>query len=190
MKPVDVIEFSEVFYDLARVLVLRKMDDGERGQVLSAYFKALGGFDLAVVKAGADALAIRAKHFPTPAEWVDAMPRRSAHPANVRVMFEQKAQTWRAAEAVYWERDPCACELCVAAGVDWKPGRFVPEFDGYDCERKVFDQGRQRTVTAGHWAHGEELAGYYEARGAYLAAADAMKGGARKAAQSLAMRRD
>ena len=78
----------------------------------------------------------------------------------------------------------------MAAGVDWKPGRFVPEFDGYDCERKVFDQGRQRTVTAGHWAHGEELAGYYEARGAYLAAADAIKGGARKAAQSLATRRD
>ncbi|CAB4192187.1 hypothetical protein UFOVP1236_15 [uncultured Caudovirales phage] len=188
MKSSEVVQFSEVFYDLARVLVLRKMDDAERGQVLSAYFKALGGFDLSVVKAGADALAIRAKHFPTPAEWIDAMPRRLTHPADVPVMSEQQAQTWRAAETVYWERDPCACEACVAAGVDWKPGRFVPEVNGYDSERKVFDQGRAHIVTAGHWAHGAELAGYYEARGAYLSAADAMRGGARKAALSLVTR--
>jgi hypothetical protein len=64
----------------------------------------------------------------------------------------------------------------------------VPEFDGYDCERKVFDQGRARIVTAGHWAHGEELAGYYTARAEYLAAADTMKGGARKAALALVKR--
>ncbi len=188
MTKAELVDFSEVFYDLARVLVLRKMDDAERAQVLSAYFRALRAYDLSVVKAGADAVAIRARHFPTPAEWIDAMPRRSVHSADVPVMFEQKAQTWRAAEAVYWERDPCACEACVAAGVDWKPGRFVPEFDGYDSERKVFDQGRGRIVTAGHWAHGAELAGYYEARSAYLSAADAMRGGARKAALSLVKR--
>ena len=184
MRLAEVVAFAEIFENLARVLVSRKMDDAERAKTQMAYFRALRAFDLDIVKAGADTLIVSAKHFPHPAEWIDAMPRRLNNPARVPTMFETEAQTWRAAEAVFWEREPCGCGLCVQAGMDQQPGRFVPEFDSWDRERKVFDLGRQRTVTAGHWAHGLELAGYYQARADYLAAADTLKGGARKAAYS------
>lgn len=188
MTSYDLATFTETFDNLARVLVSRRMDDGERSQMLSAYFKALRAYDIAAVKGGAEAVLATAKHFPKPVEWIEAMPRRSGQPADVPVLFENEARIWRAAEAAFWERDPCKCSLCVAANVDWKPLRFVPEFDEFDRERKVFDQGRNRTVTAGHWAHGVELAGYYRARGEYLSMADSLRGMGRKVALSLVPR--
>lgn len=185
MTSYDLAAFTETFDNLSRVLVSRRMDDSERSQMLSAYFKALRAYPLESVKAAAESVLATAKHFPKPVEWIEAMPRRSDRPANVPVMFEQEAKVWRAAEASFWESDPCSCHLCVAANVHWKPLRFVPEFDDHDRECKVFDQGRNRTVTAGHWAHGVELAGYYRARGEYLSVAESLRGGKRKAALSL-----
>ncbi len=188
MTSYDLAAFTETFDNLARVLISRRMDDTERSQMLSAYFKALRAYDLAAVKGGAEVVLATAKHFPKPVEWIEAMPRRSGQPADVPVLFENEARTWRAAEASFWEKDPCSCSLCKAANVDWKPLRFVPEFDEYDRERKVFDQGRNRIVTAGHWAHGVELAGYYRARGEYLSMADSLRGMGRTVALSLVPR--
>jgi hypothetical protein len=188
MTSYDLAAFQETFDNLARVLISRRMDDGERSQTLSAYFKALRAYSIESVKGGAESLLATAKHFPKPVEWIEAMPRRSGQPADVPIMFENEARIRREAEAVFWERDPCGCSLCVAAQVDWKPLRFVPEFDDFDCERKVFDQGRNKVVTAGHWAHGAELAGYYRARGEYLSRANVMRGLGRTVAMALVPR--
>ena len=185
MTSYDLAAFTETFDNLSRVLVSRRMDDGERSQMLSAYFKALRAYPIDAVKAGAESMLATAKHFPKPVEWIEAMPRRSGRPADVPIMFEDEAKVWRAAEASFWEGEPCKCTRCVAAGVDWKPLRFVPEFDEFDRDRKVFDQGRNRIVMAGHWAHGVELAGYYRARGEYLSVAESLRGGKRRAALSL-----
>lgn len=188
MTSYDLAAFTEIFDNVARVLISRRMDDAERSQTLSAYFKALRAYSIESVKGGAEAVLATAKHFPKPVEWIEAMPRRSGQPADVPVLFENEARIWRAAEAAFWEQDPCPCTLCVAANVDWKPLRFVPEFDEFDRERKVFDQGRNRVVTAGHWAHGVELAGYYRARGEYLSMADSLRGTVRRVALSLVPR--
>lgn len=188
MTSYDLAAFTEIFDNVARVLISRRMDDAERSQTLSAYFKALRAYSIESVKGGAEAVLATAKHFPKPVEWIEAMPRRSGQPADVPVMFENEARIWRAAEAAFWEKAPCPCSLCVAANVEWKPLRFVPEFDEYDRERKVFDQGRNRVVTAGHWAHGAELAGYYRARGEYLSMAASLRGVGRKVALSLVPR--
>ena len=57
---------------------------------------------------------------------------------------------------------------CQAAGVSDRPLRFVPTLVGEEEER-AFNPQRQRVEMVGHWAHGEELRRWYEAREACYA---------------------
>ena len=174
MTSYDLPAFTEVFDGMARVLFARRMDDGERGQMLSAYFKALRGYRIEAVKVAAETILATHKHFPKPVEWVDALPRVESRP-DVPTMPEDEARDWRDAESRYWEADPCGCDACVAANVHWKPLRFVPEFDSWDNERKALDGSRGRVVTRGHWAHGQELARWYASRGAFTSMAETLR---------------
>jgi hypothetical protein len=91
-------------------------------------------------------------------------------------MTEAEAREYQRAEALKYEDRPCSCQACKAAGVDWKPLRFVPEFTADGFDRKVRDPFKDRIVTAGHWAHGAELAGYWRARGEFYAKWTALLG--------------
>lgn len=136
----------------------------ELTQVTHAYFKAFRSRALSAVIAGADAWITKGQRFPKPFEWLEAMPRPGAKPANVPTLNQDEAEEWYRAERLGWEDAPCACVVCTAAGVTDKPLRFVPEVDEHDRDRKVYEPIRSRTVTAGHWAHGEELVRWYVAK--------------------------
>ena len=71
------------------------------------------------------------------------------------------------AERLRYEDTPCSCVLCFRAAVNDRPLRFVPTLthDGGD-ELRAFHPQRRRVEVVGHWAHGEELARWYQARAA------------------------
>jgi hypothetical protein len=157
----EALEFNAVFMALKGTFRLR----GERAEtdlVRDSYFKALRRYTLQQVRAGADAWTQRGKFFPKPAEWIEAIPRRQIG-ADMFAMSAEQAHEWRRAEALRWEDRPCLCHACKTAGVSEKPLRFVPEFTEDDRDRKV--KLDDRIVTAGHWAHGDELARWYQAKG-------------------------
>jgi hypothetical protein len=166
----DLPAFSLTFDGLARMLS-RRMDDGERANLLADYFKALQSYSLESVQAAAEVIAQKARYFPKPVEWVDAMPRVT-EAAFVPLMTAAEVREWRRAEAKRWEDDPCACAACKRASVDWKPLRFVPEIDASGRDRRVKDGERDRVVVAGHWAHGDELDRWYRPKAEFFGIGD------------------
>lgn len=163
----ELVVFLETFRSLARVFPRRGEAD-DLQQLGASYFTALRPYPLAQVQAGAEVCLQGSRYFPKPAEWIAAMPR-SAPAADGPTLTRAEAETYADAERRSYEREPCRCAACVAAGVDWKPQRFVPEVTADDRDRTVRDPIRDRIVTAGHWAHGVELAGYYRAKGTFYA---------------------
>jgi hypothetical protein len=165
----DLPAFIETYRGLAKVFTLPRTE-GDPAERESAYFKALRPYDFAVIKAGADKLiATRvAGKFPIPAEWIAAMPARSAR-GDLRQMSDTEAREYRRAEAMRYEDAPCTCEPCRSAGVTDRMLRFVPDVDEDGQDEKAFDPIGKRVVTAGHWAHGEELARYWTAREQFFA---------------------
>lgn len=156
----ELFAFCDVVRGLERVFP-RRVDEHERGQRDRAYFGALKRFPLGSVQAGADAWMQRGKFFPKPAEWIDAIPRAKAASVEIPAMTEAESQDYRRAEAMRYEDKPCRCHECQSVKID-KPIRFVPTLDrnGDELRRREGD----RTVTAGHWAHGAELARWYKSR--------------------------
>ena len=134
------------------------------------YFHVLKRFPLREVTAKADSWLARESKMPKPAEWAAVV--ITAPAVEIPVLPEGAAREWLSAERDRWERTPCACRECAAAGVSDLPRRFVPEFDANGQDRHVRIGGR--IVTAGHWAHGQELAGYWVAREAFWAKYDEM----------------
>lgn len=158
----DLGAFATVFGALRRVFPLRGSGE-DLGLMTSAYFKALRGWSIADVTAGAEAWIARGTKFPKPVEWREHIPRTTARTHDVRVLTDAEARAYHRAERLRYEDTPCGCQGCLDAGIASWPIRFVPEVeDGRD--RCVFDPLTQRTVVAGHWAHGEDLAGYYRAQ--------------------------
>ena len=153
----------DVVRDLRVVFPLRGTEH-ETGQLTRAHFKALRKYPLSAVRAGAETGLLHWKHFPKPAEWIDAIPRRVNGPVDVPVLSDSAAREYRRAEAMRWQDEPCRCAACVAAHVCDQPVRFVPEFNDDGRDRKVKDPIGDRIVTAGHWAHGQELLGYWLGR--------------------------
>lgn len=170
MTSYDLTAFTQTFDGLMNVLIAKRLTDRERDDMVSQYFKALRRFPIEAVKAGADAIVQQAKHFPKPVEWIEAIPRPSVS-ADVPLMTAAEVEEYRRAERLCWEDQPCLCSACCRAGVDWKPLRYVPDIgpDGRDVRMR--DGARDRVVIVGHWAHGEELAGYYRAMGAFYSLA-------------------
>lgn len=163
MIETEMFAFADVFRAVQRVFPLRG-EDHEIKQVMGAYFKALRRYPLSAVQAGADEVLVRSKHFPKPAEWIDAIPSRRGPSVEIETMSEADALDYRRAESLKYDGPPCSCRSCVEAGVSERPLRFVPEQNPDGSDRKVRDVRGDRVVTAGHWAHGQELARWYEAR--------------------------
>lgn len=173
MTDSQVPEFMEVLRGVTRVFPIRG-DDRDVQQLGAAYFKALRRYPLSMVTAGAEVCIQRGKHFPKPAEWLANIPRPSASSVPVPVLSEREAQEYHRAERLKYEDAPCGCFDCQHAGVSEKPLRFVPEFTPEDTDRKVRDSLKDRIVTAGHWAHGLELAGYYRSKAKFYTEFKAM----------------
>ncbi len=165
MNDSELFAFMDLFRSVTRVFPIRGDEDAVR-DLGASYFKALRRVSLKEIQAGAEVCIQRGKHFPKPAEWLEAIPRR-AEAVDVPVMEDAEAREYHRAETLKYEDAPCTCAACKEAHVEWKPVRFVPEFLADGSDRKVRDPIKDRIVTAGHWAHGWELAGYYRAKGAF-----------------------
>lgn len=161
MTQSEEFQFAEVVRGLERVFPKKRFEEHERTERLKVYAKAFRRFSLAQVSAGADAWLARGKFFPKPAEWIDAMPKQRAS-VEIPAMTTPEAEDYRRAERLRYEDAPCVCIACKQADVTEKALRFVPTYDADGQERRMRDG--DRIVTAGHWAHGRELAGWYRAK--------------------------
>jgi hypothetical protein len=157
----ELFAFMDTFRDLQRVFP-KRLDEHEQARIGGDYFKALRRFPLRQVQDGAEVWIQRGKYFPKPAEWIDAIPRPGAVVRDVPTLSEADARDYQHAERLGYEGPTCRCGECIAAGVTEKPLRFVPEISADGRDRLV--RIGERTVTAGHWAHGQELARWYQAR--------------------------
>ena len=165
MTEQDVFGFTALVKRLAAVFRVRT-DTEDFKLLTSSYYRALSRQHLADLERGADAWIAGQQKFPKPLEWVQAIPRLRAP---MPEMTHAQAIEYHEAERLFFEREPCHCDECVTYGCDWKPQRFVPEFTVDGRDRQILDPLRGKTVTAGHWAHGAELAGYYRAKGEFYA---------------------
>lgn len=154
--------FADVVRGLRRVFP-KRLDDHELRQMDADYFKALRRFTLQQVQAGAETWIQRGKYFPKPAEWIDSIPRRTTIAPDISAMSEDEMREYHRAEGLRYEDQACSCRACREAEVSDKPIRFVPDLDRDGRERKLKDG--DRIVAAGHWAHGSELARWYQAKG-------------------------
>lgn len=163
MRDSDLSGFTVVMKQLAAVF-RRRPDTPEFLALTGSYFRALNRHELSELQRAADQWVSTEAKFPTPYELRRAIPRPAA---DLRTMSLDEARDYRAAEDAGYEGELCGCQRCVEAGVNNRPLRFVPEADVFDRDTTVNDPIRKRVVTAGHWAHGRELLGYYIAKDAF-----------------------
>jgi hypothetical protein len=157
----DIFPFMETFRSVTRVFPLRG-EEHEIRDVGASYFKAMRRRSLPEVQAGADVWMSRGKKFPKPAEWLESIPSSTLRPES-KSLSDDEAHAWLQAEQSRWEGIVCGCRSCVAAGItEFQPLRFVPEVDASGHDRKALIG--ERSVTMGHWAHGQELADWYTAK--------------------------
>ena len=167
MQPADVDGFTDVLKRLTRVFPFR----GEVDFVARDYFKALQRYPLSSVEGAAANWLEQGKGFPKPADLIGVMPRAKETGPTLPVLTDAQAREYGAAEITGFEGEPCACALCDRAGVTHRFSRFVPEFTDEDTDRRVWDPIRQREITAGHWAHGDETRRWYAAKERFWALA-------------------
>lgn len=170
MLDTDFEKFQRAFHRLAGLFRLR-LHGQALEELAQSYFKILIEYELSDVFEAAKAVIEKQRTFPKPIDWLRAIPKRRPElPASLDPdLTDAEAYEWRRAHDRRWEDEPCACLLCQEAGASDKPLRFVPEFLVDDRERRVRNLRLDRVVTAGHWAHGSELVGYYQARAAFYA---------------------
>jgi hypothetical protein len=162
----DFEKFQRAFVRLAGLFRLRLHGDA-LDELTRSYFKILQEFTLADVFEGAKRVVEKQRAFPKPIDWLRAIPKPPPPQSSELVMTDDQAEEWQRAERLRYDDAPCGCSSCVAAGVSDKPVRFVPEFTADGRERRLRNLRLDRVVTAGHWAHGTELAGYYRAKAAF-----------------------
>jgi hypothetical protein len=166
VQDADLFPFLAIFRDLLAVFP-KRLDENEINVMAKSYFTALRRFSVPEIQAGADAWMQRGKFFPKPAEWRESIPRASRDAIVLSPINESEAAEYLAAERKGWEGEPCDCRMCQSAGVTHRFLRYVPEVDGYGLNAKGLIG--TRTIVRGHWAHGEELARWYEAHDAFWA---------------------
>lgn len=166
MTNADLPPFMDTFHNVRRIFPLRG-EDHELRHVGTSYFNAMRRFPLSAVQAGAEVWLQQGKRFPKPAEWIESIPPRR-QVAEVHALSDADAIAHMQAERLGYEDAPCHCEPCQRAGVTDQPLRYVPDVEADGRDRKALIG--ERVVTTGHWAHGEELAGYYRAKLAFWAA--------------------
>lgn len=153
--------------NLRRIFNMRG-GESELQEMAAGYLRVLRRFTIGQVRAAAQHIEAHNERFPKPVEWVKAIPHQQS--ADVPVMPVDVATEYERAERLAWEDEPCNCFACRLAGVDHKFLRFVPDYG--DDDRDVRMKFGTRVVVRGHWAHGEELKRWYEARDRYLALRD------------------
>jgi len=171
MDDADFDTFGRAFRRVAGVFRLRVKPDALE-ELLTTYFRVLKHVRLDAVLAGGKICLAKYKYFPKPVEWLEAIPKNptsSTPPADRRVMDANEASEYAEAQRLHYERDACSCRECLQAGISQKPLRFVPTLDREGEEERALDPNTNRVVIAGHWAHGEELARWYQAREQFFA---------------------
>jgi len=146
-----------------------KVRSNDLDDLVRMYFRVLEAAPLDTVLSAGKVCLETLRTFPKPVDWLEAI--RSLSPAGVvgdiRTMTDEEAAAWSRAERQRWQDEPCRCLVCQAAGVTHRFLRFVPEFTDAGADERAFHPGRQRIVTTGHWAHGEELGRWYTAGDAF-----------------------
>jgi hypothetical protein len=174
MTEADFGTFERAFRRLAGAFRL-KLKPGELEDLTRSYFKVLDVASIEEVLAAGKVCVSRCRKFPMPVEWLEAM--ASASPTtsapDVRVMSVDETQAYLRAERLHYEDEPCGCLTCQAAGVTHLPLRFVPDVTDDGRDERAMCEPKKSVVTAGHWAHGDELARWYVARDAFYATANA-----------------
>lgn len=175
MTDADLTPFLDTFRELRGVLVHRRLAEDEESRQETAYFHALRRYHFRDVRGAADTLLRSSTKFPAPAEWIAALPKATPDARQLRSSEERE---WRRAADLGWEDDPCGCVACAQAGVTHRRLRFVPTVDDTTgTVEQAVDPNSGQVVTPGHWAHGEELARWYETRERFLATARRTGGG-------------
>ena len=166
MQDVDLPAFLSIFRDLLKVFP-KRLDEADVAQLAKAYFAAFRYFTIPQIQAGADVWIERGKFFPKPAEWRECIPRAVTAGPALSELTHVEATEYLDAERRSYEGDPCNCRPCVSAGVSHRFLRYVPEADeqGMDVRGLI----GERVVVRGHWAHGQELRRFYEARDRFWA---------------------
>jgi len=169
MTDADFGTFDRAFRRVAVAFRLR-IRTAELDELSRTYFKVLDAAPLDDVLAAGKSCLASCRTFPKVAEWLQWLPDRVPIAADLRVMATPERLEYARAESLRYEDLPCACVLCVEAGVADRPLRFVPDDVGGALDRAI-DTERNRIVVTGHWAHGDELARWYLARAAFFACA-------------------
>ena len=168
MNDTDSAKFHHAFLRLVAMLPRERPRDKDLKSVEESYFKVLlrkNSID-EVIAAGLTVAETFTK-FPTAAEWLSAMSGHGAgQVADRREMTQAEAAMHRRAQELHYTDEPCACRHCVSAGVSDRPLRFVPDSRDDSRDERAIDPTTQREVIVGpgHWARGEELRKYYNAR--------------------------
>jgi hypothetical protein len=150
----------------------KKWTANEFRQVSRTYFDTLQHAPLEDVLAAETTLRAR-NRWPKTGDWIAALPRHAPTPAGQRVMRSGEADTYVRAIRKRYHDTPCGCLECLAAGVTDRELRFVPEFTADDVEERAYCPPLGRVVVTGHWAHGIELARWYQARQRFIDAVPA-----------------
>ena len=174
----DFVTFDRAFKRVSGAYRL-KVKPAEAEELTKTYFKVLEAWPLDDVLAAGKKCMAKCKAFPKVADWIAELPAdhqvRQA-PADLRFMTATEMDAHERAAAKRYEDDPCACPHCFDAYIHDRPIRFVPTLVsllGDDYEH-AFNSRRNQVEVIGHWAHGDELARWYQARDRFFALAETM----------------
>ena len=156
----DFAAFRIEYERMAAGLQRFKISPEEASKKLDVYFHVLKKFSLQDVQIKASRWLEKETKFPSAAEWAGVVSIRAVELA---LMTPAEWAEHMHAEQLGYEGECCECVLCVRAGVNEKPLRYVPTLDRDERTIQRLDPSGKKPVTVGHWAHGGELAGYYRA---------------------------
>lgn len=176
MTPIDYDFFEQSFKRMCLAFRL-KLKAVEIDELAHTYFRVLEEFPLDVVLLAGKTWVAKSRKFPKAADWRDAIAHDASPsaPAECRQMSAAELDEFALAEQMRWFDGPCLCSECCRAGVDDLEVRFVPSLAG-DDEERAFNPRRNNVQITGHWAHGEELRRWYEAKAAYVTTARHSRG--------------
>lgn len=170
MTDTDFGTFDRAFRRLVGAYRL-KLKAADLEELVKTYWRVLQDEALEDVLAAGKTVLTSCKKFPLPVDWLAALRSREVTAAarDLRTMSSDEAVAYVRAERLRYEDDSCACLLCQAAGVTHRLLRFVPDFTEDGRDERATNPLRDRIVTVGHWAHGEELDRWYIARDRFYA---------------------
>lgn len=154
------------WFDLLAVTHRLLAAEDLRAKMRAEYFDILRPYPVEAVQSAYETLRRRAKKWPVPADWCEALPPCGAA-ARLPLMTVDEMRDTTHAEALGYEASAlCACAECMAADATHLYPRFVPRLDsdGQVFERRHPDR-QGKPVVIGRWVHGAELKRWYRTRG-------------------------